>query len=51
MSYAECLVTFYPTDLSYQENWQDTYQDIPRTIEIAKDWGLQKLEDFLRSRP
>ena len=47
----ECLITFFPTDLSYQENWQDTYQDIPRTIEIAKDWGLQKLEDFLRSRP
>lgn len=45
-----CLITFYPTDLSYPENWQDTYQDIPRTIEIAKDWGLQKLEDFLRSR-
>ena len=51
MNDLECLVTFYPTDLGYQENWQDTYQDIPRTIEIAKDWGLQKLEDFLRSRP
>ncbi|ELS01505.1 putative glycosyltransferase [Xenococcus sp. PCC 7305] len=51
MSNLECLVTFYPTDLSFQENWQNTYKDIPRTIEIAKDWGLQKLEDFLRSRP
>ena len=37
MNDLECLVTFYPTDLGYQENWQDTYQDIPRTIEIAKD--------------
>ena len=45
-----CLITFYPTDLTYPETWQDAYQDIPRTIEIAKNWGLQKLEDFLRSR-
>ncbi|MGK7899783.1 MAG: glycosyltransferase, partial [Xenococcus sp. (in: cyanobacteria)] len=51
MNNLSCLITFYPTDLSYSENWQDTYQDIPRTVEIAKDWGLQKLEDFLRSRP
>ena len=51
MNNLEYLITFYPTDLSYQENWQDAYQDIPRTIEIAKDWGLQKLEKFLQSRP
>ena len=51
MNNLECLITFYPTDLSYSENWQDAYQDIPRTVEIAKDWGLQKLEDFLRLRP
>ncbi len=50
MNNLQCLITFYPTDLSYQETWQDAYQDVPRTVEIAKDWGLQKLEAFLRSR-
>ena len=44
-------VTFYPTDLSYRETWQETYQDISPFIEIAAGYGLQKLADFLVSRP
>ena len=42
---------FFPADSGDQETWQDAYQDVPRTIEITKDWGLEKLEDFWRSRP
>jgi O-antigen biosynthesis protein len=44
-------VTFYPTDLSYQETWQATYQDLPQNIEINIGWGLEKLEEFLITRP
>ena len=44
-------VTFYPTDLSYYETWQATYQDLPQTIEMAVGYGLQNLEEFLQSRP
>ena len=44
-------ITFYPTDLSYQETWQETYQDISPFIEIATGYGLQKLANFLVSRP
>lgn len=44
-------VTFYPTDLSYQESWQTTYQDLPRSVEVFKGYGLQNLEDFLKARP
>ena len=44
-------VTFYPTDLSYQETWQTSYSDLPSNIELATNWGLQKLEDFIKSRP
>ena len=44
-------VTFYPTDLSYQESWQTTYQDLPRSIEVFNSYGLQKLEEFLKARP
>ena len=43
--------TFYPTDLSYQESWQTTYHDLPQSIEVFKNYGLQKLEEFLKSRP
>ena len=43
-------VTFYPTDLSYQESWQETYQDLPPNTEIAAGWGWQKLAQFLRDR-
>jgi O-antigen biosynthesis protein len=44
-------VTFYPTDLSYQETWQAIYEDLPQNIEINVGWGLQKLEEFLITRP
>lgn len=44
-------VSFYPTELSYQENWQAAYQDLSAKIEIIQGWGLQKLADFLQSRP
>ncbi len=44
------LVTFYPTDISYSESWQETYADLRTNIEIVKDWGLQKLEEFLKKR-
>ena len=43
-------VTFYPTDLSYQESWQTIYHDLSKTIEVFKDYGLQKLEEFLKVR-
>ena len=44
------LVTFYATDISHSESWQDTYHDIKSNIEIIQDWGLQKLGDFLKVR-
>ncbi len=44
------LVTFYPTDLSYQEDWQTAYADINPAVEIAQGHGLQGLADFLRTR-
>ncbi len=44
------LVTFYATDISHTESWRETYSDINNKIEIIKDRGLQKLEDFLKSR-
>ena len=44
-------VTFYPTDLSYSETWQASYGDLPSNIELATNWGLQKLADFIKSRP
>ncbi|VEP18324.1 putative glycosyltransferase [Hyella patelloides LEGE 07179] len=44
-------ITFYPTDLSYQETWQEIYQDIPQNIEIATGYGLQKLAVFFKIRP
>ena len=44
-------VSCFPTELNYQENWQDAYQDLSTKIEIIPGWGLQKLADFLRSRP
>ena len=50
MSDLNCLVTFYATDISYSESWQDAYSDIRNNIEIIKDWGLQKLEEFLKAR-
>jgi O-antigen biosynthesis protein len=43
-------ITFYPTDLSYQETWQVTYQDLSQNIEMNVGWGLQKLEEFLITR-
>lgn len=45
------LVTVYPTDLSYQENWTEIYSDIPQTIEVMRGYGLLQLEDFLKERP
>ncbi|MDJ0680030.1 MAG: tetratricopeptide repeat protein [Xenococcaceae cyanobacterium MO_167.B52] len=45
------IVTFYATDISHSESWLETYSDISNKIEIVKDRGLQKLEDFLKSRP
>ncbi len=44
------LVTFYATDISYSESWQEAYHDITNNIEIIRDWGLQKLEEFLKAR-
>ncbi len=44
------LITFYATDISYSESWQEAYSDITNNIEIIKDWGLQKLEEFLKAR-
>lgn len=44
------LVTFYPTDLSYQEDWQTVYEDINPEVEIAQGHGLEGLADFLRTR-
>ncbi len=48
---SEYSVTFYPTDLSYQENWTDIYSDIPQTVEVMRGYGLLQLEDFLKERP
>ncbi|MGB3404807.1 MAG: tetratricopeptide repeat protein [Microcoleaceae cyanobacterium] len=45
------LVTLYPTDLSYQENWTEIYSDIPQAIEVMRGYGLLQLEDFLKERP
>jgi GT2 family glycosyltransferase/Tfp pilus assembly protein PilF len=44
------FVTFYPTDLSYQENWNDIYQDIDRQVEIVTSFGLNGLGEFLDNR-
>ncbi|HHP7230441.1 MAG TPA: tetratricopeptide repeat protein [Xenococcaceae cyanobacterium] len=44
------LVTFYATDVSYQEKWSKIYHDIANNVEIIQDWGLQKLKDFLETR-
>lgn len=45
------LVTLYPTDLSYQEEWTKIYSDIPQTVEVMRGYGLLQLEDFLKERP
>jgi GT2 family glycosyltransferase/cytochrome c-type biogenesis protein CcmH/NrfG len=44
------FVTFYPSDLSHQENWIDIYADIPREVEVATGYGLPGLEEFLKAR-
>jgi GT2 family glycosyltransferase len=44
------FVTFYPTDLSYPEDWQDIYSDIDRGIEVMSGLGLDGLREFLTSR-
>jgi GT2 family glycosyltransferase/tetratricopeptide (TPR) repeat protein len=43
-------VTFYPTDISYLEDWHDIYVDIAREVEIITGSGLEGLEKFLRTR-
>ncbi|MBE9166006.1 tetratricopeptide repeat protein [Pleurocapsales cyanobacterium LEGE 06147] len=43
-------VTFYPTDLSYLEDWNDIYADIDREVEIVTDSGLEGLEKFLLTK-
>ncbi len=45
------LVTLYPTDLSYQEEWINVYSDIPQTVEVTRGYGLLQLEYFLKERP
>jgi GT2 family glycosyltransferase/Flp pilus assembly protein TadD len=44
------FITFYPTDLSYQEEWQDIYSDIDNEIEIMTGFGLEGLGEFLQTR-
>lgn len=44
------FVTFYPTDLSYPEDWQDIYSDIDRGVEVMSGLGLDGLREFLTSR-
>ncbi len=44
------FVTFYPTDLSYPEDWQEIYLDIDRTVEVMSGLGLDGLKEFLTSR-
>jgi len=43
-------VTFYPGDISYQENWESIYSDIDSEVEIMRGYGREKLEEFLLSR-
>jgi GT2 family glycosyltransferase/Tfp pilus assembly protein PilF len=50
MVYLGYFVTFYPTDLSYAEAWQEVYRDIDRTVEVMPGFGLDGLRDFLKSR-
>ncbi len=46
---SNCLVTFYPLTFP-EEEWKTVYQDIPRTVEIMVNYGIEKLEQFLQKR-
>lgn len=51
----ECMVdrgyevAFYPTTMAH-ESWPSVYQDIPRTVEVITDSGIDGLEPFLGER-
>ncbi|HEV7395023.1 MAG TPA: glycosyltransferase, partial [Pyrinomonadaceae bacterium] len=42
-------VTFYPLAFR-EEDWFTVYEDLPREIEVMKDQGLPRLEQFLNER-
>ena len=44
-------VTVFPTDLGRAEDWAASYSDIPREVEILHGYGLERLVEFLKSRP
>ena len=43
-------VTLYPTDISYQEEWINTYSDISVEVEVMTGYGIPRLEEFLSKR-
>jgi glycosyltransferase involved in cell wall biosynthesis len=44
------FVTFYPLTY-FNEDWPAVYADMPRELEVIRDFGPALLEAFLRSRP
>lgn len=43
-------ITLYPTDIRQAEDWKTTYSDIPRSVEVMKNYGFPLLGEFLKER-
>lgn len=43
------FVTLFPLNFP-QEEWASVYQDVPREVEVMLEYGLPRLEEFLKER-
>lgn len=43
-------VTAYPLNFPFEDNWENAYRDIDSSIEIAVGYGINRFEEFIKSR-